>query len=62
MAEPKAPPKKKRQTSFGQFDQGRGSAAARRQTVVSRDARTITGQRLTKKQRDNIARQNRRKS
>jgi hypothetical protein len=62
MAETKAPPKKKRQTSFGQFDQGRGSRAARTQHVVSRDARTITGKRLTKKQRDNIARQNRRKS
>ncbi len=59
MAEKK--PKKKKTASFGQFDMGRGSKAAKRQTTVTRDARTITGQRLTKKQRENIARANRKR-
>ncbi len=59
MAKPKA--KAKRKTSFGQFDQGRGTRAARHQTTVSSDARTITGAKLSKRQRETIARQNRRK-
>ncbi|MGI9250239.1 MAG: hypothetical protein ACR2PR_03460 [Pseudohongiellaceae bacterium] len=53
--------KKKKQTSFGQFDGGRGQKAARSRPTMSSDPRTITGQRLTKRQRQNIARQNARR-
>ena len=53
--------KAKKQTSFGQFDMGRGTAAARKETQAPRDATTITGQRLSKLQRANITRQNQRK-
>ncbi len=49
----------KKRASFGQFDMGRGTKAAKRKTRVSDDARTITGKRLTRKQRENIARANR---
>jgi len=61
MTTPKKKEKRKKTTSFGQFDMGKGSKAAQRQTVVSSDARTITGNRLSKKQKANIARANRKK-
>ncbi len=53
----KTKPKKK--ASFGQFDGGRGTRAAKAKTKVSSDARTITGAKLSRKQREQIARQNR---
>lgn len=53
--------KKKKVASFGQFDMGRGTKAAKKKTRVSSDARTITGQKLTKRQRQAIEAANRRK-
>ena len=62
MAKAKAKAKKpKKKASFGQFDMGRGSAAAKRQTRMGSDPRTITGERLTTRQRRNIQAQNSRK-
>ncbi|MGI9251827.1 MAG: hypothetical protein ACR2PR_11655 [Pseudohongiellaceae bacterium] len=55
-------PKKKKVTSFSQFDRGAGQKAAKRKVTTSSDPRTITGKRLSKKQRQQIARQNSRRS
>ncbi len=53
--------KAKKKASFGQFDMGKGSKAAKRKTRVSKDARTITGKKLTAKQRKALAAKNRKK-
>lgn len=52
---------KKKTASFGQFDMGRGTKAARNKRAASTDQRTLTGRRLTQKQKDNIAHANRKK-
>ena len=61
-AESKVKPKrKKKQTSFSQFDMGVGARAAKRKTRVPKDARTITGKRLTSKQRKALVAKNRKR-
>lgn len=51
--------KAKKKTSFGQFDMGRGSQAAKSKHKMSSDPRTLGGKRLTKKQKQRINRANR---